>query len=266
MLPICLITALIIDTTSAQTFEVASVKPSKSSTGRFVMTGGPGTSDPTRITYTNIMLRRVLLEAYDYRNYQIKGPNSLDSARFDIAATLPAGTSKVQFQTMLQNLLTTRFQMTTHVETKEMPVYALLVGKNGIKLKPTTAEPATDDLAVVQRQEAKDGFPVVSLPPGALVIETKNGRARVTAKDIPLAKLADFLTGQLGRPVLDKTGLAGTYTLAVYFTPENSTTGEASDPYLPTALQEQLGLRVEARKENVELFVIDHAEKIPTEN
>src|ERR1700687_4134243 len=103
----------------SQTFEVASVKPSTQTTGRITMKGGPGTSDPTRIAYTNIMLKLLLIGASDVRNDQIVGPDWLDIQRFDIAATLPEGATKDQFQAMLRNLLETRFRMTLHRETKE---------------------------------------------------------------------------------------------------------------------------------------------------
>src|SRR4029077_5103282 len=81
----CILAAIIAaGIASAQpAFEVASVKPAKSETGRFTMDGGPGTNDPGRISYTNIMLRRVLLAAYDFRNYQISGPDWLNTLRFD---------------------------------------------------------------------------------------------------------------------------------------------------------------------------------------
>src|SRR5437016_3631573 len=84
--------------TDRMAFEVASVRPTQTASGRFTMNGGPGTSDPGSISYTNIMLRRVLLAAYDVSNYQISGPDWLDSLRFDITATVPAGVTKAQFQ------------------------------------------------------------------------------------------------------------------------------------------------------------------------
>jgi uncharacterized protein (TIGR03435 family) len=99
------------------------------------MNGGPGTGDPDRITCTNIMLRRVLLTAYEVRNYQIAGPDWLDSLRFDITAKVPDGATKEQFQSMLRNLLAARFKMTVHRESKELPIYALLTAKNGPKVK-----------------------------------------------------------------------------------------------------------------------------------
>jgi uncharacterized protein (TIGR03435 family) len=253
------------------TFEVASVKPTNSVSGRFTMNGGPGTTDPGRISYTNIMLRRILLNAYDVKNYQLSGPEWLDTLRFDITAKIPEGATKEQFQLMLRKLLEDRFKMTTHRESKELPIYALVVAKNGPKIKAAAEDVASEksdeqQLAVAQPGEGKDGFPALSLRAPALVIETKNGRARVTAKEIPMTKFADLLTGQVGRPVVDMTGLNGDYSFAVYFTPEGPNSGDASEPSIFGALQERLGLKLEARKGPVELLVIDHAEKVPTEN
>jgi len=254
---------------SAQKFDVASVKPLPTSAGLFTMNGGPGTADPARISFHNVPLRRVLLEAYPVRNYQLIGPDWLNSLRYDIDATIPPGTTKAQFQAMLQNLLVARFQMVVRRESREMPVYALLVAKAGLKVRESalaaTGTPP-DQLAVVQKAEGKDGFPVVSMRSPGVVIETINGRARVTAKDVSMAKFTDFLTGQAGRPVLDKTGLTGVYTFELYFTPESAISSDSPEPAIYGALEQQLGLRLEARKEPVEMLVIDRAEKVPTGN
>ena len=250
-------------------FEVASVKPSSSASGRFTLNGGPGTSDPGRIGYTNITLRRILPIAYEVRDYQISGPDWLDVLRFDIAAKLPDGTTKEQFQSMLRNLLALRFGMIVHRESKELPIFALLVAKNGPKLKAVvaaTGEPAEEQLATIRPAEGNDGFPRLSLPAPGLVIETRNGRARVTAREVPLTKFADLLSGQLGRPVVDMTDLNGNYSFVLYFAPEGPNASDGPDPGIFSAVQEQLGLRLEARKAPVDLVVIDHAEKVPTGN
>jgi uncharacterized protein (TIGR03435 family) len=255
---------------SQTAFEVASVKPSGTAGGLFKMTGGPGTADPTRISYTNIPLRRVLLEAYDFRNYQLLGPDWLNTLRFDITAKLSGPATKEQFQSMLRNLLITRFQMSTHTESRELPVYLLLPSKGGLKIKPAEAAAPTEkppeELATVSPGEARDGFPTVTLRTPGIVIETRTGQARVTAKEVSMAKLADLLIGQVGRPVIDTTGLTANYTFELYFTPPGSNAGDGSEPGIFAALQEQLGLRLEASRKPVELLVIDRIEKVPTEN
>lgn len=246
-------------------FEVASVKASLTAGGRFSMSGGPGTADPGRIVYSNVPLRIVLLSAYGVRNYQLTGPDWLNTLRFDITAKVPPGAGLEQFQAMLRNLLETRFRMALHRELKEMPVYALLLAKRGTRLKAVAVQPADEQIATAHG-EGPDGFPKLSMPSSGIVIETKNGAARITANASPLAKFADFLSGRTGRPVLDQTGLDGYYSFALYFTPEGAPTGDSAGPDIFGALEQQLGLRLEARRAPVELLVIDHAEKIPTEN
>jgi uncharacterized protein (TIGR03435 family) len=246
--------------TLCQTFEVASVRPSPSTSGRMTMK-----SDPDRISYTNITLKRVLMSAYELKSYQISGPDWLETLRFDITAKVPEGSTKEQIQSMMQNLLATRFKMSVHRDSKELPVYALVVAKNGPKIKAVSAEsPGEEELATMKANEGKDGFPVLSVQPPAMVIETRSGRGRITAKEVPLTRLADVLSGEVGRPVFDVTGLTGNYSFVVYFAPEGS--ADASEPSIFVALQEQIGLRLEARKGPVEMLVIDHAEKMPTEN
>src|ERR1035438_4799324 len=127
------------------TFEVASVKPAEPQPPgqmRIRMSGGPGTADPGQLTYTNVALKDVLMNAYGVKGDQINGPKWLDSERFDIAAKIPEGATKEQFKLMLQNLLAERFKLTLHHETKELPMYALVVGKGGSKLKESVDEDA----------------------------------------------------------------------------------------------------------------------------
>ncbi len=253
----------------SQDFEAASVKPAPASNnGRFSMSGGPGTSDPGFLRYSNIPLKRVLILAFDAKPWQIIGPDWLNSLRFDISARVPEGTTKEQSVVMLRNLLTERFRMAVHREAKERSFYALVTEKNGPKLKSAAAETGDENsIATVKQNEGKDGFPV--LTPGApgLVIETRGGSARVSGFQADLSKLADFLATQLGRPVLDQTGLGGTFDFVVYYAVQNAAANDGSPyPGIFEALREQLGLRLEGRKGPVEMLMIDRVEKIPTEN
>jgi uncharacterized protein (TIGR03435 family) len=249
----------------APSFDVASVKPSLTTGGRFSLSGGPGTPDPGRIVYSNVPLRIVLLSAYEVRNYQLLGPEWLNTLRYDITARVPQGASRDEFQAMLRHLLESRFRLALHRESKEMPVYALLVAKRGPKLKPVDA-PSADEQIATAHGEGPDGFPKLSMPSSGIVIETKNGAARVTANASPMSKFADFLSTRTGRPVLDQTGLSGNYSFVLYFTPEGAQAADNAEPDLIGALEPQLGLRLEPRRAPVELLVIDHAEKTPTEN
>jgi uncharacterized protein (TIGR03435 family) len=228
---------------NSPTFEVASVKPAAPITGNRIsvmMRGGPGTPDPGQITYNNVTLKNVLMNAYDVKGFQISGPDWLDSARYDIVAKVPQGATKAQFRLMLQNLLAERFKLTLHREKKELPMYALVVGKNGPKMKesvddvaakdssaPKGGGPAADgplaSAAMDKLKMGKDGFPV--LPPGAAgrsatTMMFVNGNARLTANRQSMAGLAEMLSGQLDLPVVDMTGLKGNYDYILTFAPE----------------------------------------------
>ena len=158
-------------------FEVASVKPAAPITGNFIrvgMRGGPGSSDPGQITYNNVTVKDVVMNAYGVKRFQISGPGWLDSERYDIVAKLPRGATKAEFMVMLQNLLAERFKLTLHREKKDLPMYALVVGKNGPKLKESVDDPAPkegdapkggnpvgDDPFAGKITRGKDGFPVL---------------------------------------------------------------------------------------------------------
>jgi uncharacterized protein (TIGR03435 family) len=224
---------------NSPSFEVASVKPAAPITGNMIrvgMRGGPGSPDPGQITYSNVTVKNVLMNAYGVKGFQITGPGWLDSERYDIVAKVPRGATKAEFMAMLQNLLAERFKLTLHREKKDLPMYALVVGKNGPKMKESVDEPAPKegdvpkgsgpaDGPVVMGKMAmgKDGFPV--LPPGAAgrgstAIMMMNGNARMTASGQPMAGLAEMLSGQLDLPVVDMTGLTAKYDFTLYFAPE----------------------------------------------
>jgi len=272
----------------SQTFDAASVKPAPplkpDAQGRTILprpSGGPGTDDPARIRYPYMSLRMLLMTAYDVKTFQIAGPALLDTERFDISATMPPATTKEQFRTMLQNLLTERFKMTLHRETRELPMYALTVAKTGPKLKESTEAPAGDvDPATIPPpgKMGPDGFPILAIPPGApIVIFMINGRARMIGQQKTMPDLADRLTGALSRPVIDATALKGKYDFTLTYSPEGmngpqpppseASVAEAEPlPDIFGAIQAQLGLKLEPKKGPVEMIVIDHIEKTPIEN
>src|SRR5260370_19868003 len=145
------------------TFEAASIKPAAPLSGmgmRVMMRGGPGSPDPGQITYSNVSLKNVVMTAYGVKGYQISGPKWLDSERFDIVAKIAMGATKEQFEMMLQNLLAERFKLAVQRETKDLPIYALVVGKGGPKLKESV-----DDSAASQGGAAGPGGPSASAPP-----------------------------------------------------------------------------------------------------
>jgi uncharacterized protein (TIGR03435 family) len=295
------------------TFEAATVKPAAplvpDASGRIFFrgpSGGPGTKDPGRINYPNMSLKSLLMAAYDMKNYQISGPAWLDTERFDVTATMPPDTTKEQFRLMLQNLLADRFKMTMHKETKELPMYSLVVVKTG-KLKEsviTTPPPDSDGPPGPLPDRPKigaDGFPVlpanVTSRPG-MPMMMMPGRARLMAIQQTMQDLATRLTNQLNRPVIDNTGLTAKYDFTLTYAPDPNEgpggrggpgglmiaagrgpgpggpggtdnmfvpDGEAPQP-LFGALQSQLGLKLEPKKGDVDIVVVDKMEKAPTDN
>jgi len=226
-------------------FEVASVKPDKSETGvdRIRISNGS-------LIIVNVSLKRCIGMAYgvaEGRDYLFSGPAWLDTERFDISAKFPPETSNAQVLLMLQRLLDERFNLSLHHESKDFSVYALVVGKNGAKLHPAAA------------------------PGGSYKFRAQSGHAAGFSVSMPM--FADRLSRpdfQLGRQVVDFTGLTGTFDLTLDWKPE---TGQAENPSdnaseasIYTAIQEQLGLRLEPRKIALEVLVVEHANKVPTEN
>ena len=129
----------------ALTFEVASVKPHVAAAGHSEgssQEGGPGSGAPGRITVSNRLLRSMLIEAYGIRNFQIEHPAWVGENRYDIVAKVPAGATKQQAQIMMRNLLKERFQLQIRREKRDLPVYALVPAKNGVKMKASSAETA----------------------------------------------------------------------------------------------------------------------------
>jgi uncharacterized protein (TIGR03435 family) len=224
------------------TFEVASVKPATppvpNAQGMMIFrapSGGPGTKDPGRINYPNMSLKGLLMTAYDVKNYQIDGPAWLDTERFDVNATMPPDTTKEQFRIMLQNLLAERFKLKVHRDSKELPMYSLVVAKNGPKMKESVETPASEDrdrtppqppLPLGGPKIGPDGFPILSVPPGGrggMSMAMMPGRARIMAVKQTMQDLAQRLSGQLNRPVTDATGLTAKYDFTLTYATEGTT-------------------------------------------
>lgn len=258
------------------TFEVASVKPSVRPEGtkgffRVKMDGGPGTPDPTRIDYENVSMINLITRAYDLNHWQVSGPDWMGLAMYDITARVPAGATEEQFRLMLRNLLAERFNLQVHRDTKELPIYTLTVGKSGSKLKPhvPTPPPDYDDKAAADGpgriKTDADGYPILSR---GMSMASTNDRARMQMFDKNVAWLVDQLSGQLGGPVTDETGLTGKYDIALYWSSRrpNAQTDADNEPDLIAAVQQQLGLKLEKKRGPSEMLVIDHVEKKPTGN
>lgn len=246
------------------TFEAASIKPADIEPGGGYTSwskGGPGTDDPTRIDYHNTSLSDLICQAYSIEHYQVVGPDWLATERYQLAATLSKGTTKDQFRIMIRNLLIERFKLKVHPDQKEMERYSLTVAKSGSKLKPHIATPTPDAPQEFGSKVDTDGYPLI--PSAGMAM--RNGRARMKFPDWDVDKLTAILSGQLRAPVHNDTGLAGKYDFDLFWSTRRSDVGE-DGPDLIMAVQEQLGLRLERKKGSVDVFVIDHVERIPTAN
>jgi len=277
---------------------------------------GCSTPDPGRFTCSGMPLRALVVRAYGVKNYQISEPSWMDSERFDIMAKVPAGATPEQVNLMLQKLLADRFQMTVHRETKDLPVYALVVGKNGHKLKASTGDDKgpSVDAALAGRalppppsggggQQAMmmitRGGTGTAAGQRGLMMTMRNGLNEVVGRKATVSGLANLLSTQLNRPVMDETDLTGEYDFTLDFAPDETmrsggvlggiviagpgpaagagggaapgapgseTRDPSSAPSIFSAIQNQLGLKLEPKKAPVEIIVVDKADKAPTEN
>ncbi len=220
-------------------FEVASVRLNTSGSAQ---DSGINISDGGRITGTNLTMRTLIQQAYGVLPFQLAGgPAWLDKDRYDIEAKTGRleNLNQSQLRPLLQNLLADRFRLRVHREAREMIAYALVVDKSGLKIK-TNNDSISSNLSTQNVRQA-------------------SGKARVMATAASMGQLAFTLEKLLGRIVVDNTGLSGGYDFNLEWELDQS--ADNSGPSLFTALREQLGLRVESRKEPVETIVIDSAEK-----
>jgi len=226
-------------------FEVESIRPHQGPMATLeARISGP------RLSWEAANLRGLIMFAFDLPNYEVAGDVPLltvGDQRFTILAKAPGdgAPNRDEFRRMMQALLTDRFQLLFHRETRDVLVYALVVAKDGPKFK--ASDPKLDAMGRIGPRS--DGLYHVTMPKGTM--EDLRGQIAVAG---------------LGRPILDKTGLAGVYDIDLSYTLRP----RASDPdpneiSIFTALQEQLGLKLEQRKEPIQMFVVDRAER-PGEN
>jgi uncharacterized protein (TIGR03435 family) len=255
-------------------FEVASVKPSPPpdpSAGYVIskMDGGPGTKNPTRVEFRNYPLSGLISRAYDLSFWQLSAPDWMNMAQFDIDAKVPPGATREQYRLMLQRLLAERFGMRVHRDTKEGTLYSLTVARGGPKLHPHVEATGPEGNAGPDNsgrvRTDSGGYPLL---PRGIGVGVMNGKGRFQEAGVDLARVVSVLSTQLGAPVRDSTGLTGKYDIALYWTarPPNAEPDADAGPDLVTAVQEQLGLKLERKKGPVEILVVDHAEKVPTGN
>ncbi|MDR3698073.1 MAG: TIGR03435 family protein [Candidatus Sulfopaludibacter sp.] len=288
-------------------FEAASIKAAPPPTGngiRVMMRGGPGSDDPGRVDWSNVSLRQMITAAFNVKDYQVQGPDWLNSQRFDVVAKIPPGTTKEQYRLMIQKLLTDRFKMTFHREEKEHAAYALVVGKGGPKFKESDPNDTSGFAPMMMR--GPDGDVRASAPPppppppggagrgpdagpgrggggrGGMMMM---GPGHLQAKKMGIDGLANMLSNITGKPVIDQTELKGSYDFTLDYAPETGEGGPmmmapppgggegrgpmASEPAglnIYAAVQQELGLKLEPKKLPVENIIIDGIGKVPSEN
>jgi bla regulator protein blaR1 len=238
----------------AQSFEAASIKPSQPASADRQIIGfqTPGGGRGGRLNTFSTTLRMLITYAYNVKDFQVSGgPGWANSETFDIVAKGDGNSTPPQLRLMLQTLLKDRFKLALRHESKDAPIYELVVAKGGSKIQEDTLS---------DRQRIG-----------------MTGAGKVVAQRASMAMFAELLGRLSGRPVVDKTGLPSTYTFKLDWTPEVGEEGlpgparpdvvppDSNGPSLFTALQEQLGLRLQSAKGPVESLVIEEAEK-PTEN
>jgi uncharacterized protein (TIGR03435 family) len=230
------------------TFEVATIKPSDPNNpeARLRRTN-------LRFAATNYTIKRLIAFAYDVEMLQVSsGPGWASSDGFDVTAKTPDDVAHHKGldddKIMVQALLLDRFKLTIHRETKELPIYALVIGKKGSRLQAAKPHVGSDGLS-------------------------GRGGTHFIFTDAPLSLLVHILSQRLERPVVDRTGLDGHYDFKLDWSPDQKSSdsrdstsiSDSSGPTLFTAIQEQLGLQLESQKASVEILVIDHVER-PSEN
>lgn len=243
---VCVSVAMILSATALcvaapPAFAVASIRPSAESV-RFEHDGRMETT-PGTLTMRDVTLATCIKWAYGVQDSQILGPDWLQSEHFDVTAKGDDRADVDRMKLMMQALLADRFELSFHRQNKEMSAYTLTVGKSGAKLRESNGETKPS------RQNSEMG---------------------TVARATTMRDFGDFLSSVLKTPVVDQTGLHARYDFAIDFTPYVQADMEAGRKpdtvgILLAALQGELGLKLESKKENVEVLVIDHAEK-PTEN
>jgi uncharacterized protein (TIGR03435 family) len=222
-------------------FDVASIKPARPEARGYSIRPLPG-----RVSAENVTLKLLIGEAYHVHDFQISGgPKWIDSDRYNVEAKAVAGGApRQQLREMLQKLLADRFALRLRREARQVPVFALVRGKGKPKLQPAQHPDVPIVFRVFQRRQ-------------------------IIAENAPLENLTDALTFLVGKPVLDRTGLEGTFDYKLQWAPDElqlpspeappQTDGAA--PSLAAALEQQMGLRLASQRAPVDVLVVENAEK-----
>ena len=263
-------------------FEVASVKTNKSGEMGARIQRQPG----GRFNAINMPLRDLIMFSYQVRPFQIEGaPDWIGPARYDIVAKAesefplaPPGGAPPPDMLMLRTLLADRFKLVVHFETKEMPIYTLSVARPDGRLGPQLTPSTTDCAALMKERMGRGGAPPPPAPGGRMECGMAVAPNRLMGGGFPISELSNMLSVLVQRTVVDRTGLTGNYDVVMTFQPEQlpgpggavlpppaAAAGDSNAPSLFTAVQEQLGLKLESSRGPVQVLVIDRVEP-PTED
>ena len=247
-------------------FEVASIRRNNSGSDSASVRGQAG-----RLAITNNPLRNIIRNAWGLQGFQIVGgPDWINTERWDIVAKAEGNPPSPQMMAMVQALLADRFKLVVHRETRDMPIYALVFARADHAPGPKMRPSSTDCAAVMTAAIARGGVPP---PPDGKVLcgmRVNNGRIEMNAET--MTNFVRNLSPIAGRSIVNKTGLTGGFDLELTWTPD-APAGNAPDatplandgPSLFTAMQEQLGLKLDAQRGPVQVLVIDSAVR-PTED
>jgi uncharacterized protein (TIGR03435 family) len=214
----------------AASFEAASIKPTVAQPG----SSSGVTTRKGSLSAGNVTLKRCIRAAYDVQESQIAGPDWIGEDRYDIEAKAAGPAGDRELMAMLQTLLSDRFKLAFHRETKDLPGYALVLAKSGLKAKPSQPDAESN---------------------------SSSSRIAIDAQACNMRQLAQKLSEAIHLPVADQTGVQGAFDFKLRWTPEDQTATAVDGPSIFAALTEQLGLKLEPRKLPVQVLVVDHAEK-----
>ena len=252
-----------IESPPRQAFAVASVKPNKSvETGGFIQRRPGG-----HFSVRNQTLQTLILFAYQLQRFQLVGaPGWVATERFEVVAKAATDVPPTMFgqippeALMLRSLLEDRFRLSVHRETRELPIYALVLARADGRLGPQLRRPTSDFCARQFEAAGKPGF--TPPPEGSPVCGITGDGNGLTAGSLPMSEFARFLSGPTRRIVVDRTGLTGGWDFNLKFSPPDAPSPDPDRPSIFTALQEQLGLRLEATTGPVDVLVIDRVEPL----
>jgi len=266
------------------TFEVASVRlapPPDGTTPARHLSGipGPDNDDPGRFS-ARVNLLNLVTIAYDIPVYRLSEQCDLGLVRVDVEAKMPVDTTREQFDAMLQNLLAHRLGLKVHWASKPIETYSLVVAKGGSKLKPAEPDSPQDSVDVSKNGNPSptgirlDGFPIPPPGNGPWFAQTPDGKIGMRGHNQTIPELIGEIGGRtLDGPLTDATGLTGKYNYTLFWSMSANlaalnplSAAEPDGPSIFDAVQDQLGLKIEKTRGPVQVLVVDHVDKKPTEN